>query len=157
MPNTLHDPTNKCFVFIFAFKSNKVSGLTLTLGVCIRPVDLISWERLTITFTRSVKECIPLPTGVWNKVDQLSHTLHVLLFTAAIVASSRLARAVQQSSVFYLGPLYQHGIDLIPAWVNNHTPIRCEMKLLSSSRFSTVTPLKIWIRQVISSHTIWWM
>ena len=221
-------PSNqKYFALIFAFKSNKMSGLILALGVCIRPVDLISWERLTITFTHSIKECIPLPTGICNKVDRLRHTVYpkkyahgfcfavlccgytltdfpisirltspalwqsndcpsaskatlmnmdkyfmwihyerlhnhnkakhnktvciflgiyctwqVLLDTAAI-----MTRAVQQFTRVYStwGHPYQHGINWTPAWVNNHTPSKCEMVLLFNFPIFNGDTVEDWI------------
>ena len=53
-----------------------------------------------------------------------------------------------------LGPFYQQGLTLIPAWMIIKSIIKCEAKLPTHSWTSTVYHLKLRNTWVISSHTL---
>ena len=52
------------------------------------------------------------------------------------------------------GPFYQHGLTLIPAWMNNFIHYKCGMKLFIHSQTLAVAPLKFGNGYVISSHIL---
>ena len=76
--------------------------------------------------------------------------LHVMLFfipqkswECCILSWRQFCCCTKVRLCLYLpGPIYEHGLTLIPEWLAITCPVKCGMKLLIHSQTSVVAPLK---------------
>ena len=104
-----------------------------------------------------------MSSAEWRPLCVKSVGKHIFYSFCSVRAAKQLCNSMFTTTINGItigassGPFYLYSWTSIPAWISNHTRIKCGKKCLIHSQISTVQLLKFGNRYVISSHTLWWM